>query len=142
MKRFTRKSKKHKKYSTNYLLLLLKFLVFITILEGYFLYQYFQSDNFLGVSLRMINEAATISERNFANFFLYQSLFEMIATNSTASVYNIKEPSYLSNYISTFNSDLESFLKVHSDNVGKHDKTFNNFFNGLVYQSVCDSINS
>ncbi len=36
--RFTRKNKKLKKYSTNYIVLLLKFLVVITLLESYFLY--------------------------------------------------------------------------------------------------------
>lgn len=59
--RFTRKNKKLKKYSTNYIVLLIKFFVFITLLESYFLYQYFQSDNFLSRSLNMITEAATIT---------------------------------------------------------------------------------
>jgi hypothetical protein len=36
--------------------------------------------------------------------------------------------------------ELEHFLQVHSDNVGKHDDSFNEFFDRLVYKSVCTSI--
>jgi len=46
-KKYQRKGKKHRKYSTNYIKLILKFLGVIAFLEGYFLYQYFRSDNFL-----------------------------------------------------------------------------------------------
>lgn len=59
--RFSRKNKKLKKYSTNYFVLLMKFFITITVLESYFLYQYFQSDNFFLRSLDMIKEAATIT---------------------------------------------------------------------------------
>ena len=69
-------------------MLLIKFFFVITFLESYFLYQYFRSDSFLVRSLDMINEAATITNRNFANFLLYQVMIEIIATNGTAVVYN------------------------------------------------------
>ena len=36
--KFSRKNKKLKKYSTNYFMLILKLLVFISVLESYFLY--------------------------------------------------------------------------------------------------------
>lgn len=69
--KFQRKNKKLKKYSTNYLMLLIKFSFVIAFLESYFLYQYFSSDSFLVRSLSMIKEAATITNRSFSNFLLY-----------------------------------------------------------------------
>jgi len=44
-------------------------------------------------------------------------------------------------YLDSFNSDLETFLKVHSENVDKHDSSYNAFFENLIYKSVCNSIN-
>jgi hypothetical protein len=87
-KKFQRKNKKLKKYSTNYLMLLVQFFLVISFLESYFLYQYFQSDNFLVRSLSMIKEAATITNRSFSNFLLYQVMIEILATNGTATVFN------------------------------------------------------
>ena len=52
-------------------MLLVKFFFVIAFLESYFLYQYFQSDNFLVRSLSMIKEAASITNRSFHNFLLY-----------------------------------------------------------------------
>ena len=43
-------------------------------------------------------------------------------------------------YVDNFNIDLENFLKVHQDNVGQNDNSYNNFFNSLIYQSVCVTI--
>ena len=69
-------------------MLLIKFSFVIAFLESYFIYQYFQSDNFLARSLSMIKEASTISDRSFSNFFLYQVMIEIIATNGNAQVFN------------------------------------------------------
>lgn len=121
-------------------MLLIKFSFVIAFLESYFLYQYFQSDNFLIRSLSMIKEAATISDRSFSNFLLYQIMIEIIATNGTAQVFNQKSADFIVNYVDTFNQDLETFLKVHSDNVEKHDQSYNTFFDNLIYKSVCHSI--
>ena len=69
-------------------MLLIKFSFVIAFLESYFIYQYFQSDNFLARSLSMIKEASTISDRSFSNYFLYHVMIEIIATNGTAQVFN------------------------------------------------------
>ena len=69
--RFTRSKKKHKKYSTGLIMLLLKLTLIISILEGYFIYGYYKSDSFLKTSLDMIKEAAAITNRSFSNFLLY-----------------------------------------------------------------------
>ena len=36
----SRKNKMHKKFSTNFIALIIKFLLVLTVLEGYFLYSY------------------------------------------------------------------------------------------------------
>jgi hypothetical protein len=91
-------------------MLLVQFFFVITFLESYFLYQYFQSDNFLVRSLSMIKEAATITNRSFSNFLLYQIMIEIIATNGTATVFNQQSTDYITGYLDEFNIELERFL--------------------------------
>jgi hypothetical protein len=67
----SRKNKMHKKYSTNFISLIIKFLVVVTILEGYFVLCYFESGNFLSVAKNLIQESGTITMRHFSNNFLY-----------------------------------------------------------------------
>ena len=69
----------------------------------------------------MIKEAASITNRSFSNFLLYQVMIEIIATNGTALVYNKPSQVYIVDYLDSFNQELEKFLKVHSDNVNNHD---------------------
>jgi hypothetical protein len=106
-------------------MLLIKFSFVIAFLESYFLYQYFSSDAFLVRSLSMIKEAATITTRSFSNFLLYQIMIEIIATNGTAPVYNTPSQDYIVDYLDGFNSELETFLQIHSDNVNNHDDQYN-----------------
>jgi hypothetical protein len=84
-------------------MLLIKFSFVIAFLESYFLYQYFQSDNFLIRSLSMIKEAAAISDRSFSNFLLYHIMIEIIATNGTALVFNHKSSDFIVRYVDHFN---------------------------------------
>ena len=65
---------------------------------------------------------------------------DILATNGQARVYNQNATTFILNYISGFNTDLQNFLSVHSDNTAIYDNSFNSFFNGLIYTSVCESI--
>lgn len=67
----SRKNKMHKKFSTNFFSLIVKFLVVVTILEGYFILCFFLSGSFLGTAIDLINESGTITMRQFSNNFLY-----------------------------------------------------------------------
>lgn len=61
----------------------------------------------------MINEASTIASRSFSNFLLFEILFEILATNGQAQVFNQPSTKFIVTYLDRFNSDLEAFLKVH-----------------------------
>jgi hypothetical protein len=50
----SRKNKMHKKYSTNFISLIVKFMLVVTILEGYFILCYFESGKFLSVAKNLI----------------------------------------------------------------------------------------
>ena len=91
-------------------MLLIKFSFVIAFLESYFLYQYFSSDSFLVRSLSMIKEAATITNRSFTNFLLYQIMIEILATNGSAPVFNQPSQEFIIGYLDSFNQDLETFL--------------------------------
>ena len=91
-------------------MLLIKFSFVIAFLESYFLYQYFSSDSFLVRSLSMIKEAATITNRSFSNFLLYQIMIEILATNGSAPVFNQPSQEFIIGYLDSFNQDLETFL--------------------------------
>ena len=67
----SRKNKMHKKFSTNFISLIIKFLVVLAVLEGYFLLCYFNADSFLSVANSIINESGSITQREFSNNFLY-----------------------------------------------------------------------
>lgn len=91
-------------------MILVKFLFVVSFLESYHLYQYLGSDSFLVTTLSMIKEAATITNQSFANFLLYQVLIEIVATNSTATVFNQPAAQYLNGYLDTFSTQLQTFL--------------------------------
>ena len=76
-------------------MLLFKFFSVIVILEGYFIITFVQSDNFLQISLDMINEASAITNRNFNNFFLYQLLIEILSTNGESNVLNQQSTEFI-----------------------------------------------
>ena len=78
----------HKKFSTNFLSLIIKFLVVVTVLEGYFLLNYFLSGEFLKVANNIIDESGTIALRQFSNNYLYQTMQEVLTTNGKALIQN------------------------------------------------------
>jgi len=51
----------------------------------------------------MIKEAATITNRNFSNFLLYQVLIEILSTNGTAQVLNQRSTDFIVGYIDNYN---------------------------------------
>ena len=59
----SRKNKMHKRYSTNFVSLILKFAVVVAILEGYFMLCFFQSGSFLTVANDLISESGNVTVR-------------------------------------------------------------------------------
>lgn len=57
----SRKKKMHKPYSSNFISLIVRFLLVVTVLEGYFVLCYFQAGNFLSVAKSIIQESGTIT---------------------------------------------------------------------------------
>lgn len=95
----SRKNKMHKKYSTNFISLIVKFLLVVTVLEGYFILCYFQSGKFLSVAKNLIKESGTITMRHFSNNFLYQIMQEVLTTNGRAQVMNQNSLQFIFNYL-------------------------------------------
>jgi len=95
----SRKNKMHKKFSTNFISLLIKFLVVLTVLEGYFLLCYLRSIQFLKVINNLIEESGTITMRQFSNNFLYQIMQEVLTTNGVAQVKNINSLTYIFTFL-------------------------------------------
>ena len=89
----------HKKYSTNFLTLIIQFLAVVTILEGYFILCYFLSGNFLSIAKNLIQESGTITMRHFSNNFLYQIMQEVLTTNGKAQVMNKNSLTYIFTYL-------------------------------------------
>ena len=129
--------KKFKPYSTNILLLFIKFLLFVAILEGYFILSYLTSDSFLTQSLALINELGAITERSNSNSFLYWILQEYIGTNGTSTILGQQSVVYVTNQINITIQDQEDFIMLHSNNMGYNDADYNNFFDNLIYEDVC-----
>mmetsp|Transcript_20230 Transcript_20230/g.14931 ORF Transcript_20230/g.14931 Transcript_20230/m.14931 type:complete len:97 (+) Transcript_20230:211-501(+) len=89
----------HKKFSTNFISLIVKFLVVLAILEGYFLICYFQAEKFLGVANDVVVEAGRTTEREFSNNFLYDVMQEVLTTNGRALVKNNNSLEYMFDFL-------------------------------------------
>jgi hypothetical protein len=61
IRRQSKRGKNHKKYSTNFISLIVKFLLVVTILEGYFVLCFLESGTFLNVAKGLIQESGTIT---------------------------------------------------------------------------------
>jgi len=132
-----KQKKKFKPYATNIFMLLLKFLFFVAILEGYFMLSYFESDAFLSKALDLINEIGAITQRSNSNGFLYNILQEYMGTNGTSFILNQPSEKYVIDKINDTIKNQESFLKLHSNNIGSNDADYNRFFDKLIYEDVC-----
>ena len=128
-----RKNKMHKKYSSNFLSLIIKFIVVLTVLEGYFLLSYFMSLSFLSKINDLILESGTITKRQFSNNFLYEVIQEVLTTNGTALITSENSLQYIFGFLNDTIKEQEAFLKEHSKNAHYHSKTFNAFFDSLIY---------
>lgn len=80
----SRKNKMHKKFSTNFISLLIKFLFVLTVLEGYFLLCYLRSISFLSIINDLIAESGSITMIQFSNNYLYIIFQEVLTTNGVA----------------------------------------------------------
>jgi hypothetical protein len=47
----------------------------------------------------MIKEAASIADRNFANFLLYQVMVDVLATNGSSTVLNVQSSEFIVSYV-------------------------------------------
>ncbi|MDR3549596.1 MAG: hypothetical protein P4M11_15230 [Candidatus Pacebacteria bacterium] len=130
--------KKFKPYSTNIFVLLLKFLFFVAILEGYFMLSYFKSAAFLNVALDLIDELGAITQRSNSNGYLYNILQEYVGTNGTSTLLGEASETYVIDKINETIRDQESFLKLHSNNIGSNNADYNSFFDQLIYENVCN----
>lgn len=82
--RSRRKKNTPKKFSTNFIALILKFVIVVSVLEGYFLYCYFSSGTFLSTVNALIDEQRLTTLRLFSNNFLYEIFQEVLCTNGSA----------------------------------------------------------
>ena len=57
----SRKKNMHKKFSTNFISLIIKFLVVVTVLEGYFLLCFLETKSFLTTANSLILEAGAVT---------------------------------------------------------------------------------
>lgn len=53
---------------------------------------------------------------------------------------NTNSLSFIFNYLNETIKQQEEFLKEHSSNSAYHSSEFNNFFDLLIYQNVCDAV--
>ena len=132
-----RKKRKYKPYSTHKLLLIVKFLFFVVILEGYFCLSYFTSDSFLTRTLCLIEEVGIINQRSYSNSLLFYSQQELIGTNGTATVVNIPSYIFVPDFIRSLIKEQEDFLKTHSQNLKYNDEGYKSYFDSLVYKDSC-----
>lgn len=104
-RRQSKRGNNHKKYNTNFIGLIVKFLLVVTVLEGYFVLCFLEADDFLNVAKSLVQESGTITQRYFSNNFLYQIMQEMLTTNGSALVMNQNSIGFTFNFLSQIISD-------------------------------------
>jgi len=130
--------KKFKPYTTEIFGILLRFIIFIAIIEGYFLLTHFTSSSFLTSSLGLKNELAELTDKKNMNSFLYTAIQKLIATNGKGSIINKAVGEYVTDQIARMLERQEILLKVHSKNIERNCKEYNSFFRVLMYQDLCN----
>lgn len=138
----SRKNKMHKKFSTNFVSLLIKFICVLTIMEGYFVLCYLRSIAFLSVINNLIQESGSITMIQFSNNYLYIIFQEVLTTNGVAQVQNKNSLAFMFSFLNSTINSQEAFLKTHSNNAPYHSDQYNSFFNQLIYQDVCSAVYS
>lgn len=139
MKRMKKKNKgkKWKPLNSDFGATLLKFLLFICIIEGYFLANYLLSFKFLEEVQDLTKELKLLISRQPVQSFLLLIQKEMIYSNGTALIEGQSSEIYVPEYHELLYDEEEQLLDKFSANYDYHSTGYNDDFNNLVYSNVC-----
>ena len=134
------KNRKFKPYTTGKCMTMLKFAIFASILEVFFLYLYFEMVVFLDKSYLVVDELGMLSRTAYSNDFLFRSQQEMIATRGLATIIYQPTLTYVPTAVDLLIKEQEDFLKLHSENLDFNGDSYNHYFDNLIYKNFCEHI--
>jgi len=133
----SKKRRKFKPYSAEIISLIIESFIVISILEGFFLYNFLRSRWLTESVTHLMNEVGSIASRMSANELYYWIGLELVATNGTGYVMNNKVESFIDIYNAKILADQETFLQIHSGNSKYNSADYKDLFDVMIYSDVC-----
>ena len=142
MKRIKKKGKgkKWKQLNSDFGSTLLKFLIFISIIEGYFIANYLLSNKFLSEVSDLTKELKLLISRQPVQSFLLLIQKEMIYSNGSALIEGNRSELYVPAYHELLYDEEENLLDTFSANFDYHTTSYNDDFTNVVYSNVCEHV--
>ena len=142
MKRMKKKNKgkKWKRLNNDFGATLLKFMLFILIIECYFLATYLFSSQFLQQVQDITQELKLLISRQSVQSFLLLIQKELIYSNGTALIEGEPSLTYVPTYQERLYDEEEQLLDKFSQNYDFHSSAYNEDFNDIIYSNVCQYV--
>ena len=142
MKRIKKKGKgkKWKQLNSDFGSTLLKFFIFISIIEGYFIANYLLSKLFLQEVSDLTKELKLLISRQPVQSFLLLIQKEMIYSNGSALIEGVRSEKYVPEYHELLYDEEENLLDTFSANYDYHSTSYNADFTNVVYSNVCEYV--
>ena len=142
MKRMKKKNKgkKWKKLNTDFGATLLKFLLFICIIESYFLTIYLLTSNFMTQVQQLTQELKLLISRQSVQSYLLLIEKELIYSNGTQLIEGTPSLTYVNTYQEQLYDEEEQLLDKFSQNYDFHSAAYNDDFNNIIYSDVCQYV--
>ena len=136
----SRHSKKFKKLSSDMGFIIIRFVLMILIIEGYFLMIYFLTSSFFNSISSLTTELSLLIERQPIHSYLLLIVKELILNNGGTNIEYLDSISFTNDYLNRLYNSEEDVLNVNSANEGIHTDLFNTQFKKIYYTNTCPII--
>ena len=142
IKRLKKKSKgkKWKALTNDFTQILMKFLVFIVLIEAYFIANYLLSVKFMENSISLTLEYRLIVQKESSHRFLQLLQTETFYSNGTSIILGNPVENQIDSMHVSMQDREEELLDLFAKNYDFHSAGYNENFNNLVYASICDNL--
>eukprot|EP00826_Nyctotherus_ovalis_P046192 TRINITY_DN5191_c0_g2_i2.p1 TRINITY_DN5191_c0_g2~~TRINITY_DN5191_c0_g2_i2.p1 ORF type:complete len:346 (-),score=83.64 TRINITY_DN5191_c0_g2_i2:150-1187(-) len=139
-KSYKAKERKYKPYYARGAWQIIKFFVFVAVIEAYFLTCYFTSASFLASAKSLILELVTLSSQSYHTGCLYKIFQDYVGSDGKAFIRGISTETHAKVKLPEFILRHKSFLQEHSYNAKVTSKEYGRLFNSVVYGDLCEEI--
>ena len=137
-----KKKKKWRKLNINFGYLSLRLLIIVLVLETFYLVNYVLSNTFMSEVSSLTSELRLLISREPLYMLVLLTQKELFYSNGTARILGQSVRQILTEYNRQLIEDEQSLLELFSSNYAFHTDAYNSQFNGLMYSSICDELDT